>query len=177
LVESLRDNYLRPWRLYAVFSGRASRAEFWTFTLGNVLIGVLLYSLSEALGLPMVLADYGALELPFQLAVLVPGIAVTSRRLHDVNKSGWWQLIAFIPLIGFIILFVDLIGRPTRGPNRFGSNPHGDPVVVVPGDGGPPYVRDAGRFSECPHCGRRNPKGRTRCQWCHEAYREGAESV
>lgn len=172
MLSRMLDNFLNPWRLYADFSGRASRSEFWTFSIACGLIGVLLSELSAALRFPFVFQDYGLLDASFQLAVLVPSIAVTTRRLHDVNKSGWWQLIGLVPLIGWLVLFIDLIGRPTRGANRFGSNPYGDPVVRVPEDGGPPYVIEAGRFSECPHCGQRNPRGRAGCQWCHKAYRE-----
>jgi len=177
LLETARDDFLRPWRHYADFSGRASRAEYWTFTLGAASINLALLWISDALELPFILGDYGPLELAFMIAVVVPGTAVTARRLHDVNKSGWWQLIAIIPLLGGLILFFDLIGRPTRGANRYGSNPYGDPVVVVSEDGGAPWAISTGRFSECPHCSQRNPKGRTVCQWCHQAYREGDPPV
>lgn len=172
MLETLRDNFLRPWRLYASFSGRASRAEFWTFTLGCALIGTLLTWVSDLLTLPLIVGDYRALEFLFQLAAFVPSIAVTARRLHDINKSGWWQLIALVPLIGWIVLFIDMVSRPTRGLNRFGSNPYGDPALVMPDDGGPPYASTVGRFIECPYCGQRNPAGRSDCQWCHKTYRE-----
>jgi len=57
------------------------------------------------------------------LAMLVPWLAVTVRRLHDTDRSGWWLLILFVPLIGQIILFVFLVTGGTRGPNRFGPDP------------------------------------------------------
>jgi uncharacterized membrane protein YhaH (DUF805 family) len=68
----------------------------------------------------------------YSLAVLVPTLAVTCRRLHDTDRSGWWQMIWLIPVIGWIILIVWLAGRGTTGPNRFGE----DPVTETPRGGG-----------------------------------------
>lgn len=172
LLDEVLDNFLRPWRRYADFSGRASRSEFWTFALGCLLISMILDRISDALGLPATIGETAPLVLAFQLAFLVPGIAVTTRRLHDTNKSGWWQLIDFVPLVGWLVLLLFLTAAPTTGTNRFGSNPHGDPAIIMPQDGGAPYAYVVGRFIECPYCRQRNPHGRTKCQWCHHAYRE-----
>lgn len=77
---------------YVVFEGRAKRPEFWWFVLFTVVASLVLGAISNALsGL-------------FSLAVFLPSIAVGARRLHDIGKSGWWQLLWFIPVIGWIVL-------------------------------------------------------------------------
>ena len=72
-----------------------------------------------------ILGTTGALGGLYSLAVLIPSLAVAARRLHDTDRSGWWQLIALVPLIGFIILLVFLCGDSKSGANRFGANPKG----------------------------------------------------
>ena len=81
---------------YADFSGRASRSEYWWFALFVFLAGLGTSMISEMLG--------GVLG----LAMLLPSIAVATRRLHDTNRSGWWQLIYFVPVIGWIVMLVFL---------------------------------------------------------------------
>jgi uncharacterized membrane protein YhaH (DUF805 family) len=68
----------------------------------------------------------------FGLATILPGIAVAARRLHDVDRSGWWLLLNFIPLIGWIVLLVWFCTRGTEGPNRFGPDPMGSVGQVSP---------------------------------------------
>ena len=111
--------YLGCWKKYAEFSGRARRQEFWMFVLFNFLVGVAVGIVEAILG------TGGSLCGLYNLAVLIPYIAVTARRLHDTDRSGWWQLIALIPLIGFIILLVFLCSDSKPGENRFGANPKG----------------------------------------------------
>ena len=84
-------------RKYADFTGRASRPEFWWFVLFLFVAGIVAATIHQAL--------YWV----FWLATLLPAIAVTARRLHDTNRSGWWQLISFVPLIGTIVLIVFLV--------------------------------------------------------------------
>ena len=81
---------------YAVFEGRASRSEYWWFILFTLLVGGALSVVSEKL------------NIIFEIAVFLPSIAAATRRLHDTNRSGWMQLIALIPVLGFIILIVFL---------------------------------------------------------------------
>ena len=83
---------VRPLKCYAQFSGRASRAEYWWFILAFTLIGLALEYVDEALGGPVVGA-YGPLSLIFEILLLVPGLAVQVRRLHDIDRSGWWVLL------------------------------------------------------------------------------------
>lgn len=100
---------------YANFNGRARRAEFWWFTLANVIISIVLQIIDSIIGLPILGGLYG-------LAVLIPGIAVAIRRLHDVEKSGWFLLLAFIPLVNFYLIYL-LVIEGTRGQNEYGPDP------------------------------------------------------
>jgi len=102
-VESIRVCFSK----YATFAGRASRSELWWFVL-------FLITVSAACG---VVSD--KLSAVFSIATLVPAIAVTSRRLHDVDKSGWMQLIGLIPIIGWIVVIVWMC-QEGKEPNRFG---------------------------------------------------------
>lgn len=96
---------------YAEFSGRAGRKEFWMFVLVYLIIYVILMVIEEALGLI------------FSLAVLVPSIAITTRRLHDTGMSGWWQLLGLIPIIGWVIVIILTIRPGQPGANQYGQNP------------------------------------------------------
>jgi uncharacterized membrane protein YhaH (DUF805 family) len=95
---------------YATFSGRARRSEFWWFMLAIVVVSVLI----EFLGLDVI-------SIVFSLAVFVPSIAVSARRLHDIDKSGWWQLIGLIPVIGWIIAIIWYAKEGSTEANRFGA--------------------------------------------------------
>lgn len=96
---------------YADFNGRASRPEFWWFALACFLVAVVFNLLRLEL--------LGALV---NLALLLPSLAVGSRRLHDIGKSGWFQLIWLIPLIGWAIMIYWLV-QPSAGPNAYGEGP------------------------------------------------------
>jgi uncharacterized membrane protein YhaH (DUF805 family) len=100
---------------YAVFSGRAIRSEYWFFVLFEILVLVAL-SIVDGLvfGTPGLLSSIGS------LALFLPALAVGVRRLHDIDKSGWWILIGLIPLVGPIVLIVFFVQQGTPGANRFG---------------------------------------------------------
>jgi len=89
---------------YATFDGTASRSEFWWFMLFLFLASAAANVLSETLGIL------------FNLATILPSLAVACRRLHETDRSGWWQLIWLVPVVGWIILIVFLVqeGRPNR---------------------------------------------------------------
>ncbi len=87
----------RPIQKYADFTGRAPRAEYWWYTLAVIVAAIVISVVEGILGLSNTVGPYGLLSLVFMLALLVPGLAVTARRLHDTNRSGWWMLIAVIP--------------------------------------------------------------------------------
>jgi uncharacterized membrane protein YhaH (DUF805 family) len=103
---TFQESITTCFRKYADFSGRASRSEYWWFMLFCILASAACSLVSETLG--------GL----FTLGVLLPSLAAASRRLHDTNRSGWSQLIALIPLIGFIVVIVFLAqeSRPAETP-------------------------------------------------------------
>lgn len=108
--------YINSMKKYADFSGRARRMEFGVFLLVNVIIAVVLSVIDGVLGTIF-------LGIIFNLAVMVPTIALSARRLHDMNWSGWWQLLYIIPIVGLVLLLVMLFKGPTDADNRFGANP------------------------------------------------------
>lgn len=109
---------------YVEFNGRAQRAEFWWFILFIFVVSAILSLIDKAL-FEGVLADIGPLSAIFSLITLIPAIAVTARRLHDVNKSGWWQLLFILPVIGFLVILFWAVQKGTEGPNDFGPDPKG----------------------------------------------------
>ena len=108
---------------YAQFSGRAGRAEYWYFVLVYLLASVVLSIVDGIAGTFNPKTGIGLLSGLFALALLIPTLAVAVRRLHDVGRTGWWVLIGFVPLIGFIVLLVFACTRSDPSPNRFGSGP------------------------------------------------------
>jgi len=118
------DWMLMPLRRYAEFSGRSQRKEYWMFYLFCVIVAVVLNVVESIVGLSgMVGGVYGPLTSLFLLGILVPSIAVGIRRLHDTDRSGWWLLIALVPIVGGIVLLVFFVTDGTHGPNRFGPDP------------------------------------------------------
>ena len=100
--------YIEVLKKYAVFSGRARRKEYWYFVLFSTLIAIVLAIIDGVTGSLSAEAGIGLLSGIYALGVLIPSIAVGVRRLHDTNRSGWWLLIALIPIIGAIVLLVFL---------------------------------------------------------------------
>ena len=96
---------------YADFNGRAARPEYWWFSLFIILAGLALSYVSHLL------------SLLFNLAIFLPSIAAGARRLHDTNRSGWWQLIALIPVLGTIVLIVFLALAGDAEDNKYGAPP------------------------------------------------------
>ncbi len=116
---------------YVTFSGRAQRSEFWWFVLFSFVGSIVLSWVDIALfgsttvspGSISGSTDTPVLSGLFSLALLLPSISVTVRRLHDLDKSGWWFWLWLIPLIGWIILIVWYATGGVRGENRFGPDP------------------------------------------------------
>jgi uncharacterized membrane protein YhaH (DUF805 family) len=108
--------YLGVLKKYAVFGGRARRKEYWFFVLFNVIISI-------AIGIVGGLTGAGLLGGVYTLAMLVPSIAVGVRRLHDSGRPGWWLLVAVVPLLGLIALFVLMVQDSEPGENQYGPNP------------------------------------------------------
>ena len=113
-------------RKYAVFSGRASRSEFWWWVLALCLVSMALSLIEGAIFAPMLgyervsPAAGQPLGSLFSIVVFLPALAVTVRRLHDTDHSGWWVLLGFIPIIGTLVLLWWYIQPGTEGDNRFG---------------------------------------------------------
>jgi uncharacterized membrane protein YhaH (DUF805 family) len=116
------DWYLEVLKKYAVFSGRARRKEYWMFTLFNVLISIVLAIVDRVLGFGEN-GGTGPLGALYSLAVLIPSLAVSVRRLHDTGRSGWWLLLGLVPCVGFIVLLIFMVQDSQPGANEYGPNP------------------------------------------------------
>ena len=101
---------------YTVFDGRAGRQELWMFVLFSLIVSIIVSIVGNILHLSFL----GGL---YALAVMQPSLGVEIRRLHDIDKSGWWILIAFVPVIGIIWLIVLMCMAGSPGANRFGPSP------------------------------------------------------
>ncbi len=122
---------------YADFSTRSTRSEYWYFVLTNTIIYIILMSIAgiglgsmfsnpDALdaGMPMISMIAYVLYILYALAVLIPGIAIAVRRLHDTGKSGWTYFIILIPILGIIALLIFLCTPSESGTNKWGPNPY-----------------------------------------------------
>jgi uncharacterized membrane protein YhaH (DUF805 family) len=103
---------------YVNFKDRAIRSEYWYWTLFTVVGNIAAEIIDTVLGIT-------AIDPLFGLAIILPTIAVAVRRLHDLDRTGWWVFIGLIPLVGWIILIIWYCSRGTLGPNRFGPDPLG----------------------------------------------------
>lgn len=135
-----------PLKRYAQFTGRSRRKEYWSFVLLTLAVFLVLYLVEGMLDLRV--HGLGPLTLLFQLAILLPSLAVGARRLHDTNRSGWWLLIGYGPLlistllpfiglanltlalvllvvalVGFVVLLIFMVLEGTKGPNQHGPDP------------------------------------------------------
>jgi uncharacterized membrane protein YhaH (DUF805 family) len=116
----LVNYYVAVLKKYAEFSGRARRKEFWMFYLANVIISAVLGGLSRLGGVGILFSIISGL---YSLAVLVPGLALSVRRLHDTNRRWVSLLFGLIPLVGVILLIVFFAEDSAPGDNEFGPNP------------------------------------------------------
>jgi uncharacterized membrane protein YhaH (DUF805 family) len=114
--------YLEVLRKYAVFDGRARRQEYWMFTLIGAMLPVALVVLAAMLGTNMENTSSMIIG-AYYLAILLPSLAVAVRRLHDTGRSGWWLVVAVIPLIGSIALLIFTLQDSEKGTNQYGPNP------------------------------------------------------
>ena len=114
--------FLSVLRHYATFSGRARRREYWTYLAIYVLVYGALLGVDLITGSFDMETQMGLLTGIFLLATLIPGTAVAVRRLHDSDRSGWWLLLGFVPIIGGLVLLFFMVQPGTPGPNRFGGD-------------------------------------------------------
>jgi len=110
------EYFIAAFKKYADFSGRATRQEYWMYVLIYLIIYIVLAVVDAAIGI-LLLAPI------FSLVMLVPSISIAARRLHDTGRTGWWQLIGFIPLLGLIVMIVFLV-QDSQGENEYGPNPN-----------------------------------------------------
>lgn len=120
---NFRIAIIKCFMLYTIFSGRAKRAEFWWFFLFCMIVGLMGSVIDASLGLDAAIGGNGVFTTLIQLATFLPSIAVGSRRLHDTNRSGWWQLLWIVVFIGWIPLIIWLASTSKNENNRFGDEP------------------------------------------------------
>lgn len=122
-VNAIKSGY----KDYLNFSGRTSRSGFWYFWLFQIVVGYIVGRISGGFevtyvdGIASVSYQGGLLAAVWSLANIIPNLSVATRRLHDIDKSGWWQLLVCIPVIGWIILLIWTVRAGTPGDNRFGA--------------------------------------------------------
>jgi uncharacterized membrane protein YhaH (DUF805 family) len=124
--------YLDVLKKYAVFSGRARRKEFWMFVLFNFIAAVLAGILDNILHTTYSNQSTGIISTLYSLAVLLPGLGVAIRRMHDIGKSGWWILVSLIPVAGIIWYIVLAATEGQHGDNQYGADPKAAPEMVTP---------------------------------------------
>ena len=115
--------YLQALKKYTVFSGRARRKEYWFFFLFNILFSIAAAIIDNATGTFDPSTGMGMFGALYTLAILIPSLAVTVRRLHDTGRSGWWLLVVLIPMLGGIVLFVFMLLDSSPEDNQYGANP------------------------------------------------------
>jgi uncharacterized membrane protein YhaH (DUF805 family) len=109
---------------YVDFSGRARRSEYWFFVLFYVIVRLVANIIDAIIGTRGFAGNQGLLGTLVALALLLPGLGVGVRRLHDTGRSGWWLLIGLIPLVGAIVLIVFFV-QDSQPDNQYGPNPKG----------------------------------------------------
>ncbi len=115
--------YFEVWKKYALFSGRARRAEYWYFVLFNIIAYIALWIIDTLISNASAQGNFYFLTLFYDLAVILPSLAVGSRRLHDTGRSAWWLLIGLVPIAGAIVLIIFFLGDSQPGSNQYGPNP------------------------------------------------------
>ena len=114
--------FIKALKQYADFNGRARRKEYWMFYLFYIIFYLVLSFVDGILGTFV-------LSLLFSLGLFIPSIAIATRRLHDTGRSGWWQLIAIVPIIGVIVLIVFFV-QESHADNSYGPNPKAIPSPI-----------------------------------------------
>ncbi|MCL1074483.1 DUF805 domain-containing protein [Shewanella dokdonensis] len=117
------EYFLEPIRRYADFTGRTRRRNFWMYVLIYNIISLILSAIDVA-------SNSNWLGIVYGLVLLLPSLAVTARRLHDTGRSGWWQLLWLIPIVGWIVVVVFLCQDSDAGDNEYGSNPKAMDAVL-----------------------------------------------
>ncbi|MDN7244536.1 DUF805 domain-containing protein [Planococcus shenhongbingii] len=116
------NEFINVFKKAFIFSGRSRRREYWMFVLFSAIFNIVL-SIVDAIAGLNIAEDMGLLSGLFSLLIIIPSLSVTIRRLHDIGKSGWWILIALIPIIGWIVLFIFSLLDSQPGSNAYGPSP------------------------------------------------------
>ncbi|MDX2390827.1 MULTISPECIES: DUF805 domain-containing protein [unclassified Streptomyces] len=109
--------YVDVIKRYADFNGRSRRQEYWMFVLCTIPVVIVLMVIDFALG------SYPVITWIYTLAVFLPTLGLSVRRLHDTGKSGWWYLVGLIPFVGWIWMIVLMATEGDAGPNAYGASP------------------------------------------------------
>ncbi|QDE31047.1 MULTISPECIES: DUF805 domain-containing protein [Shewanella] len=120
------DWYLKVLKQYFDFSGRARRKEYWMFGLISAVISIILTLVDMGVGLYSDIYGAGLLSSVYSLAILIPSLAVSVRRLHDSDHSGWWLLLVLIPILGILIILAVMCFN-SKDDNEYGPNPKAMP--------------------------------------------------
>lgn len=115
--------FLIALKKYAVFQGRAQRSEYWYFALFYLLISIIAGVIDALTGTFDESSGIGLMGVIVTLALLIPSLSVSVRRLHDIGRTGWWLLIGLVPIIGIIVLIVFAATDSAAGENEYGPNP------------------------------------------------------
>ena len=118
---NFRVSVIKCFMLYTVFNGRAGKAEYWWFFLFCCILGAMASVVDSTLGLDKAAGGNGIFTSLIQIATFLPSMAVGSRRLHDTNRSGWWQLLWIVVIIGWIPLIMWLASK-SKEDNKYGFN-------------------------------------------------------
>lgn len=110
---NIKDAVILFFKNYVNFSARSTRSEFWWWELVNLIISLVLYAITAA-------TEISIFQSLWSLAVLIPGLALSIRRMHDIGKSGWWILTSLIPIAG-IFIYIYLCAKASDGPNEYGE--------------------------------------------------------
>ena len=116
--------FIEPIKNYAAFTGRATRQQYWMFTLIYILFYIATIILDVALGLFDEETGYGLFSMVYTIGLLLPYLALLARRLHDIGRSAWWILLIVIPLIGPIVILIFTVIGSQQEENKWGPNPH-----------------------------------------------------
>ena len=115
--------YIKAFNNFSNFNGRARRKEYWMYLLFNLIFALVAIILDNVFGLAFESIGYGVIYLLYSLITFIPSLSVSVRRLHDKSKSGWYLLLAIIPIIGGIVLLFILAADGDPGENEYGINP------------------------------------------------------
>lgn len=160
--------YFDVLKKYAVFKGRARRKEYWFFALFGFIIAFGLGVVDGIFGVFDFKTGLGLMTGLYYLAVLIPSIALSVRRLHDTNKSGWWMFIGLVPFVGFIGLLIFALQDGQVGVNRFGPDPK-TAAVSFSAEGtvtASTHNGDQARLTFCITCGTKFPEVAAYCPKC-----------